>query len=262
MLLAIDIGNTNITLGVFQGDNLQATWRLATDVRRMPDEYGATLVNLLPLKGVTPSDIDTACICSVVPPLTQVFTELCETFFNVVPLVVVAGVRTGIKVLYDSPRDVGADRIVDSAAAFQLYGGPIIIVDFGTATVFDAVTANAEYLGGALAPGLRLASESMVANTSILRRVELLAPDTAIGRNTTHAMQSGLVLGQVDMVEGMVKRFKAELGDNATVVATGGLAPLIASQTDVFDEVSLELTLVGLRIIYDMNQDSPKGVPS
>ena len=137
-----------------------------------------------------------------------------------------------------------------------------MVVDFGTATVFDAVTANAEYLGGALAPGLRLASESMVANTSILRRVELLAPDTAIGRNTTHAMQSGLVLGQVDMVEGMVKRFKAELGDNATVVATGGLAPLIASQTDVFDEVSLELTLVGLRIIYDMNQDSPKGAPS
>lgn len=260
MFLAIDIGNTNVTLGVFQGDTLQATWRLATDVRRTPDEYGATVVNLLPLKGVTPSDIDTAAICSGVPPLTQVFNELCESFFNVVPLIVGAGVRTGIKVLYDSPRDVGADRIVDSAAAFQLYGGPIIIVDFGTATVFDAVTANAEYLGGAIAPGLRVAAESMVSNTSLLRRVELVAPKTAIGKNTTHAMQSGLVLGQVDMVEGMVKRFKAEIGDNATVVATGGLAPLIASQTDIFDEVSLELTLVGLRIIYQMNQGSPEGV--
>ena len=224
MLLAIDIGNTNITLGVFRGDSLKATWRLATDPRRMPDEYGMTILNLLPVRGISSSDIDAVVMCSVVPPLTQVFTELSQSFFDSTPLLVGAGVRTGIKVLYDNPRDVGADRIVDASAAFSLYGGPCIVVDFGTGTVFDAVSANAEYLGGAIAPGLRLAADSLFSNTSILRRVELVAPDTAIGKNTTHALQSGLVLGNVDLVEGMVKRFKRELGGDAKVIATGGLA--------------------------------------
>ena len=263
MLLAIDIGNTNITLGVFQGEALKATWRLATDPSRMPDEYGLTLLNLLPVRGISAADIKAVALCSVVPPLTQVFSELCESFFRIKPLVVGAGVRTGIKILYDNPRDVGADRVVDAAAAFRLYGGPVIIVDFGTATVFDAVSAQAEYLGGALAPGLRLAAESMFTSTSQLRRVELVAPNTAIGKNTTHAMQSGLVLSHVDMVEGMVKRFKKELDQNAKVIATGGLAPLIASETSVFDDVNLELTLLGLRMIYDMNagDDSKESLP-
>ena len=256
MLLAIDIGNTNITAGVFQGESLIATWRLATDSRRMPDEYGLALVNLLSLRDIPMSQIEAVSLCSVVPPLTQVFDEVCHNFFSRAPLVVGAGVRTGIKVLYDNPRDVGADRIVDAAAAYQLYGGPVIIVDFGTATVFDAVSANAEYLGGAIAPGLTMGAESLAANTSILRRVELLAPGSPVGKNTPHAMQSGLVLGQVDMVEGMVRRFKKEIGANAKVVATGGLAPLIGSLTDIFDAVSLELTLVGLRIIYEMSQAS------
>ena len=263
MLLAIDIGNTNITLGVSERDTLKATWRLATDPGRMPDEYGMALLNLLPIRGVAASDITDVVICSVVPPLTQVFSELCETFFGVKPLVVEAGVRTGIKILYDNPRDVGADRIVDAAAAFRLYGGPVIIVDFGTATVFDGVSAQGEYLGGALAPGLRVAAESMVTTTSQLRRVELVAPKTAIGKNTTHAMQSGLVLSHVDIVEGMVKRFKRELGQNAKVIATGGLAPLIASETSVFDAVNLDLTLMGLRMIYDMNagEGTDRGQP-
>lgn len=253
MLLTIDIGNTNVTVGVFQGETLKATWRLATVPGRMPDEYGMSLLNLLPVRGVAVSDITAIAVCSVVPPLTQVFSELSESFFGIKPLVVGAGVRTGIKVLYDSPRDVGADRIVDAAAAFRLYGGPLIIVDFGTATVFDAVSAQAEYLGGAIAPGLRLAAESIVTSTSQLRRVELIAPSTAIGKNTTHAMQSGLVLSHVDMVEGMVKRFRRELGQDAKVIATGGLASLVASETRVFDAVRPDLTLVGLRIIYDMN---------
>ncbi len=253
MLLAIDIGNTNITLAVFQGDNLQFTWRLATDSRRMPDEYGLTLVNLLSLKGISPAQVEAVSLCSVVPPLTQIFEELCQSHFSLAPMVVGAGVRTGIKILYDNPRDVGADRIVDAAAAYRLYGGPAIIVDFGTATVFDAVSEKAEYLGGAIAPGLTMSAETMVAGTSILRRVELVAPKTPIGKNTPHAMQSGLVLGQVDMVEGMVKRFKHEMGADATVVATGGLAPLIASQTTVFGVVNQELTLIGLRLIHEMN---------
>ncbi len=262
MLLAIDIGNTNITLGVFEGETLKATWRLATDSRRMPDEYGSALFNLLSLRDIAPSSIEAVSLCSGVPPLTQVFEEMCNSFFSLPPLVVGSGVRTGIKILYDNPRDVGADRIVDATAAYRLYGGPLIIVDFGTATVFDAISAKAEYLGGAIAPGLTMGAESLVVNTSILRRVELVAPKSPIGKNTPHAMQSGLVLGQVDLVEGMVRRFKREIGTDAKVVATGGLAPLIASQTSVFDVVSLELTLIGLRIIYNMNQAAnPEGEP-
>ena len=253
MLLALDIGNTNIPLGVFEGESLKVTWRLATDSRRMPDEYGLAVLNLLSLQGISPSSIKAIALCSVVPPLTQVFEELCTAFFSVAPLVVRTGVRTGIKILYDNPRDVGADRIVDAVAAYQLYGGPVIIVDFGTATVFDAVSASAEYLGGALAPGLAMAAEAMVANTSILRRIELVAPKTPIGKNTAHSMQSGLMLGQVDLVEGMIGRFRAEMGTDAKVVATGGLANQMASLTDIFEVVNPELTLIGLRIIHDMN---------
>ena len=253
MLLAIDIGNTNITLGVFEGESLKATWRLATDSRRMPDEYGLTVLNLLSLQSIPPSSIEAIALCSVVPPLTQVFEELCNAFFSVTPLIVGSGVRTGIKILYDNPRDVGADRIVDAVAAYQLYGGPVIIVDFGTATVFDAISAKAEYVGGAIAPGLAMAAEAMVANTSILRRIELVAPKTPIGKNTSHSMQSGLVLGQVDLVEGMIGRFREEMGTHAKVVATGGLAPQMARLTDIFDVVNPELTLMGLRIIHEMN---------
>ena len=253
MLLAIDIGNTNISIGVFDGDTLKATWRLATDARRMPDEYGMTLLNLLPVRDIAASDIKAVALCSVVPPLTQVFSELCDSFFGVKPLVVGAGVRTGIKILYDNPRDVGADRIVDAAAGFRLYGGPLIIVDFGTGTVFDGISADGEYLGGAIAPGIRVAAESLFTAASQLRRIELVAPKTAIGKNTTHAMQAGLILGYADLVEGMVERFKRELGQDAKVVATGGLAPLIADETSVFDAVNLDLTLLGLRMVYDLN---------
>ncbi|MBI4201753.1 MAG: type III pantothenate kinase [Chloroflexi bacterium] len=255
MLLALDIGNTSVTLGVFQGETLKATWRLATDTRRMPDEYGVTLLNLLPMRGVSLSDIKAVAICSVVPPLTQVFTELCESFLHIKPLLVGAGIRTGIKVLYDNPRDVGADRIVDAVAGYRLYGGPLIIVDFGTPTVFDAITAQAEYLGGAIAPGLRVAAESLFTATSQLRRVELAAPPVAIARNTVQSIQAGVVLGHVEMVEGMVRRFKRELGQEARVLATGSLVNLIARETQVFDAVSPDLTLIGLRMIHDMNQD-------
>ena len=156
MLLAIDIGNTNVTVGVFRGQDLEATWRMATDTQRLADEYGLFLNHLLPLKGVSPQDIDAAIICSVVPPLTPIFEELCKSYFHVSALVVGAGVKTGIRILYDNPRDVGADRIVDAVAALHLYGGPVIVVDFGTATVFDAVSRNGDYLGGALAPGINL----------------------------------------------------------------------------------------------------------
>ncbi|MBM3944498.1 MAG: type III pantothenate kinase [SAR202 cluster bacterium] len=253
MLLAIDIGNTNVTLGVFDGEALKATWRVATEPGRMPDEYGLFLRQLLPLKGVDPGNVTAVSMCSVVPPLTQTFVDLCKTYFSATPLVVGAGVKTGVRVLYDNPRDVGSDRIADAAAAVHFYGKPAIIVDFGTATVFDAVTKDGEYLGGAIAPGMQVAAEALYHRTSQLRRVELVRPPAAIGRSTVHSMQSGLVLGYADMVTGMVARFKKELGDGCKVIATGGLAELIAKEARVFDAVDVNLTLTGLRIIYEMN---------
>ena len=254
MLLCIDIGNTTITMGVFEGSGLITTLRVATDARRQADEYGLLLTSLLRLKGVEPSQITAACICSVVPPLTVVLEEVCQSSFDLKPLTVSVGTRTGLQILYDSPRDVGTDRIVDAVAAKELYGTPLIVVDLGTATVFDAVNRAGEYLGGAIAPGINLAAESLFLNTSQLRRVELVAPKTAIGQNTTAALQSGLVLGYTGLVTTMVARFKNELGQDAKVIGTGGLVGVIAKETGVFDAVNLDLTLVGLRLIYEMNQ--------
>ena len=253
MLLAIDIGNTNVTMGVFREEELLATWRLATDTRKMPDEYALLIQSLLPLKGVAPQDIHRIALCSGVPPLTQVFEEMCNTYFGVDPLVVGAGIRTGVRILYDNPRDVGADRVADAVAAFTLYGGPVIVVDFGTATVFDAVSRDGDYLGGAIASGMNLTAEALFERTSQLRRVELIPPKSAIGRNTAASIQSGIVFGHVGMVEAMVRRFKAELGEDTKVVATGGLAPLIDKETSIFDAVNLDITLIGLRLIYEIN---------
>ena len=250
----MDVGNTNVTLGVFDGPTLKSTWRLATDSRKMPDEYGLLISSILPMKGVDPVDITGACMCCVVPPLVPTFEEVCRTYFSVQPLIVSAGVKTGISIQYDSPRDVGTDRVADAVAALKLYGGPVIVVDFGTATVFDAISADGKYLGGALAPGINLSADALFQSTSQLRRVELAAPPAAIGRNTVHAMQSGLILGYAGLVEGMVARFKSELGQPAKVVATGGLAELMAKETNVFDAVNPDLTLLGLRLIYEMNR--------
>ena len=252
MLLALDIGNTNITLGVFDGEKLAATWRLSTDRSKMLDEYSIMLNQLLTLRGMAVEDIDAAALCSVVPPLTPMFVELCQQYFSVEPLVVAAGTRTGIRILYDNPRDVGADRIVDAAAAMKLYGGPVIVVDMGTATVFDAVTAEGDYLGGAIAPGMAIAHDALFSNTSQLRRVELVSPSTPIGRNTIHAIQSGIVLGYAELVRGMVARFDKELGGGAKVVATGGMAHIIEKEAGVFDDVNPDLTLTGLRLIHGM----------
>ena len=254
MLLAVDIGNTNIALGVFQGEKLAAEWRIATDAARLPDEYGLMINQLLPFRGISPNEVQAVAMCSVVPPLTPTFVELCKTYFDVSPLVVGAGTRTGIRILYDNPRDVGADRIVDAAAALNLYGGPAIIVDIGTATVFDAVSKGGEYLGGAIAPGMAIAADALFHSTSQLRRVELVRPPDAIGKNTSHAIQSGLVLGYAEMVKGMVARFDKELGGGSKVIATGGLAGVIEKEANVFDVVNPDLTLAGLRLIYEMNE--------
>ena len=253
MLLALDIGNTNISLGVFEGEDLKANWRIATDTRRMTDEYGLILNQLLPLGRIDPGQVSSVAICSVVPPLTPTFVKLCQAYFGVSPLIVGSGTKTGVRILYDNPRDVGADRIVDAAAALTLYGGPVIIVDFGTATVFDAISEGGDYLGGAISPGISVAADALFHSTSQLRRVELNRPPGAIGKNTIHALQSGLVLGYTEMVKGMVARFKSELGAGSKVVATGGFADLFEKETGVFDAVDPHLTLTGLRLVHEMN---------
>ncbi|MCL4294929.1 MAG: type III pantothenate kinase [Anaerolineae bacterium] len=255
MLLMIDIGNTNITFGIYNdGQELQHHWRIKTDHDRMPDEYGIIMLGLLRHEGLSFQQIRGVAVASVVPPLTHVFEEMVERFVKQKPLVVGAGVKTGVQIRYDSPRDVGADRIVDAAAAYKLYGGPACIVDFGTATTFDAVSEKGEYLGGAIAPGIGIAAEALFSRTSKLPRIDLVRPPKAIGTNTVHAMQSGLIFGYVGLVEGMVARFRGELGQTMRVIGTGGLAETIARETDVIEVVNPWLTLEGLRMVWEMNQ--------
>ena len=253
MLIAIDIGNTNITIGLFRESELVSTWRFSTDSQRTSDEYGLLLKQVMSYNNVEIAQIDAATICSVVPPLTTTFESLCRIYIDVNPLTVVAGTKTGIKVLYDSPRDVGTDRIVDAAAAHHIYGGPCIIVDLGTATVFDAVNERAEYLGGAIAPGMIVSADSLYRATSQLRKVELNAPGQAIGKNTTHSIQSGLVFGYSELIKGMIARFKKELGTEATVIATGGQATIVKDQVGEFDYIDPDLTLKGLQIVHSLN---------
>jgi len=254
MLLCIDIGNTNITLGLYDGEQPGPRWRLATNHERMPDEFGLDILGLLTYAGIPSSDVKGAAIASVVPPLTGRWAEVCQRILKCTPLVVDAGVRTGVKVRYDDPHAVGADRVVDAAAAYRLYGGPACIVDFGTATTFDAVSSSGDYLGGALAPGIGIAADALFERTAKLPRVEIARPPSPIGRNTVHSIQSGLLFGYVGLVEGLVARFRAELGEGMHVIGTGGLVELIASETKVIQHVAPWLTLDGLRMIYEMNR--------
>ena len=209
-------------MGAFQDHALKATWRFATDVGRFPDEYGVLMLNLLEHEQLSPEDISEAVMACVVPDLEPTFQRICERYFNVHPLSVHAGVKTGLRILYDTPRDVGADRVADAVAATQLYGPPLIVVDLGTGTVFDAIDANGDYVGGAIAPGLGIASEALFRRAAKLYRVELSTPRAAIGRNTITAMQSGILFGYVGLIEGIVARMKKEIGENAKVIGTGG----------------------------------------
>jgi type III pantothenate kinase len=254
MLLALDIGNTAITIGVFDGEKIRARWSIATDVENLVDEYAILLLSLLQTEDLRATDIDEAVLGSVVPSLTPVFQEVCRRYFKVVPLVVDPGVRTGIRILYDSPRDVGADRVIDAVAAIKLYGPPLIIVDFGTATVFDAISREGDYVGGAIAPGIGISLEALFERTAKLPRIELERPKHAIGKTTVNAMQSGVIFGYVGLIEGIIARMKKELDGDAKVIATGGYAPLIARETKVIQEVNVDLTLVGLRLIQEANR--------
>jgi type III pantothenate kinase len=258
MLLTIDIGNTNITLGIYETDTIGPRWRLATVHERMPDEYGLQVLGLLSHADLGPGDLTGICIASVVPPLTGVFVEASQKYLGLEPLVLDAGVKTGVRIRYEDPRAVGADRIADAAAVQHLYGGPACVVDFGTATTFDGISAEGDYLGGAIAPGINIGAEALFLRTAKLPRVDLQRPPAAIGRNTVHSMQSGLLFGYVSLVEGMVQRFRQELGPEMKVVGTGGLAKLIARETSVLEIIAPWLTLDGLRIIWELNHQTGK----
>ncbi|MFN3763690.1 MAG: type III pantothenate kinase [Anaerolineae bacterium] len=254
MLLCIDIGNTNITFGLYEGATLGPRWRIRTIHDKMPDEYGILMLQLFRHRGYAPEDVTGVSIASVVPPLTPVFEAVSRDYLGQEPLVVDAGVRTGVRIRYDNPREVGADRVVDAAAVRALYGVPACVVDFGTATTFDAISADGDYLGGAIAPGIGIAAEALFARTAKLPRVEIARPPSVIGRNTVQSIQSGLLFGYVGLVEGMVARFREVLGPDMRVVATGGLAELVARETSVIQIVDPWLTLHGLRIIYELNR--------
>ncbi len=254
MLVAVDIGNTSTKLGIFEGEELRTTWHIATVMNRMADEYATILLSLLRHHGLEVSDVKEVAMCSVVPPLISTFNELFQRYFHISPLLVGAGVKTGVRIRTDNPREVGADRIVGAAAAHRLYGGPVIVTDLGTATTFDAVSKEGDFLGGAIAPGILISGEALTTRTAQLPRIDLARPKQAIGTNTIAAMQSGIVFGYVGLIEGIVARIQKELGGNAKVVATGGYAELMARETSVINIVNLNLTLIGLRLIYQMNK--------
>lgn len=254
MLLVIDVGNTNMVLGVYKDTELLDHWRISTDRQRTTDEYGVLIRELFYLNNLRADDINAIIISSVVPPVVPTLERMCQRYFGLSPLLIGPGVKTGMDIRYDNPREVGADRIVNAVAAYEKYGGPVIIVDFGTATTFCAVDAKGVYLGGSICPGIGIATEALVQRTAKLPRIELKRTDSVICRNTIESMQAGVFYGFVGQVEGIVSRMRRELDMSARVVATGGLAVVIAPATKTIDVVEPMLTLEGLRIIYERNR--------
>ncbi len=255
--LAIDVGNTNVVFGLFEGQELRADWRLATRRDQTDDEWGILIRSLFDAVGVDPKRLAGAAIASVVPPVTPVMASFCRKYLGQEPLVVGPGVKTGVAVLYEPPGDVGADRIVNAVAAYAAYGGPVIVVDFGTATTFDVITARGEYLGGIICPGIGISADALFQRAARLPRVEIRNPGQVIGRTTVGSMQSGLYFGYAAMVEGILDRVRAELGQPVRVVATGGYAALLAPETRSIEAVDPGLTLRGLRLIWERNRSEP-----
>lgn len=253
MVLVIDVGNTNIVLGVFQGKKIVQSWRISTNREKTADEYGIQIRVLFHYGAIRYEDISAIVISSVVPPLMPALEIMAIEYFGIKPLIVGPGVKTSMPIRYDNPKEVGADRIVNAIAAYEIYGGPLIVVDFGTATTFDGISRDGEYIGGAIAPGIGISTEALYTRAAKLPRIELQKPKTVIGKNTVTSMQSGIIFGFVGQVEGIITRMKKEMGQKVYVVATGGLAELICRETASIDRVDQNLTLEGLRIIYERN---------
>ena len=257
-LLVIDVGNTNIVLGVYRGDELVSSWRLSTARERTADEYGVIARQMVG-ESVSSEALEGAIVSSVVPPLNGAIAEMTRKYFGAEPLFVEPGVKTGVAIHVDNPLEVGADRIVNCVAAHAIWGGPTVIVDFGTATTFDLVTADAHYVGGVIAPGLNISAEALFARAARLPRVDIRRPESVIGTNTVVNMQAGIYFGYLGLVDGILARMKREMPSIRRVVATGGLATLFADESEHIDETDSELTLKGLKIIYDRNRGARRG---
>lgn len=253
MLFVIDVGNTNTVLGLFEGERLYKTWRLQTNARKTEDEYGVLVRQLFDTAGVALDDVEACVLASVVPPMTSTVQKMVRRYFGITPVVVGPGLKSGMPIRYENPREVGADRIVNAVAAYERTGGATIVVDFGTATTFDAISAAGEYLGGCICTGVVVSAEALYQRASKLPRVDIAVPDKVIGRNTEASMQSGLVWGYVAMVDGMIRRMRDEFGCPVQVIATGGLAPLFAEHCEEIHQHDADLTLAGLRLLYERN---------
>ncbi len=253
MLLVFDIGNSNIVLGTYEGKKLMRHWRISTDRQKTGDEYGMLINELFRFHNISMSDITNIVISSVVPPLVVPLFKMCQRYFGIKPLLVGPGIKTGIKLKYENPRDIGADRIVNVIGAYEQYGGPLIVVDIGTATTFDVVSEKGDFLGGAIAPGIGISTEALFQRAAKLPRIELVTPKTVVCHNTISGIQAGIIYGAVGQIDGIVTRIKKEMNMEMKVVATGGLANMIAKESKTIDKTDHFLTLTGLRIVYERN---------
>lgn len=255
MILVMDVGNTNVVLGIYRGKELLHHWRLSTNRSATVDEYGMSIYNLFQYAQIRLQQIEGVIISSVVPPLMRTLEQLCRQYIGKTPLIVGPGIKTGLNIRYENPREVGADRIVNSVAAIEKYGSPLIVVDFGTATTFDYIDEGGNYLGGAIVPGIGISTEALYQRAAKLPRIELVKPRSVIGRNPVTSMQAGIIYGYAGQVDGIVRRIRSEFGVDPRVIATGGLADLIASESEAIHEVDPLLTLEGLRLVYERNRD-------